>query len=62
MENREKLTFTAKEAAQAANVSMPTFYAWTRLEGFPALHAGRKIIVPIAAFKEWLEVEARRNV
>ena len=50
----QKLTYTAKEAAQAANVSMPTIYAWTRIEGFPVVRVGRKVVVPIDAFKRWL--------
>lgn len=54
----EKLTFTAKEAAQAANVSMPTLYAWTKTAGFPVVKVGRKLVVPIDAFKRWLEAQA----
>ena len=54
----EKLTFTAKEAAQAANVSMPTLYAWTKTAGFPVIRAGRKLVVPIDAFRRWLEAQA----
>lgn len=61
MENT-KLTFTAKEAADAANVSLPTFYAWTRTAGFPVIWAGRKMVVPIDAFKRWLEEKAAANV
>ena len=61
-ENMEqKLTYTAKEAAQAANVSMPTIYAWTRIEGFPVVRVGRKVVVPIDAFKRWLEEQAASN-
>lgn len=57
----QKLTYTAKEAAQAANVSMPTLYAWTKSEGFPVVKVGRKVVVPIDAFKRWLEEQAANN-
>lgn len=54
----ERLTYTAKEAARAASVSMPTFYDWTHISGFPVIRAGRKYIVPIKAFERWLEEQA----
>lgn len=57
----QKLTYTAKEAAQAANVSMPTFYGWTKIAGFPVVRVGRKVVVPIDAFKRWLEEQAANN-
>lgn len=57
----QKLTYTAKEAAQAANVSMPTIYAWTKIKGFPVVKVGRKVVVPIDAFKRWLEEQAASN-
>ena len=57
----QKLTYTAKEAAQAANVSMPTIYAWTKITGFPVVRVGRKVVVPIDAFKRWLEEQAADN-
>ena len=47
----QKLTYTAQEAARAANVSMPTLYAWTKIAGFPVVRVGRKLVVPIDAFK-----------
>ena len=54
----QKLTYTAQEAARAANVSMPTLYAWTKIAGFPVVRVGRKLVVPIDAFKRWLEEQA----
>lgn len=51
----ERVTYTASEAAKAANVSMPTFYNWLHSEGFPAFRAGRKWIIPVEPFKRWLE-------
>ncbi|WP_418465388.1 helix-turn-helix domain-containing protein [Faecousia sp.] len=57
----EKLTFTVKEAAQAANVSIPTLYAWAKTAGFPVVKVGRKLVVPIDAFRRWLEEQAKGN-
>ena len=50
-----------KEAAQAANVSIPTLYAWAKTAGFPVVKVGRKLVVPIDAFRHWLEEQAKGN-
>lgn len=55
----EKLTYTRKEAEEVAQVSAPTFRMWTRTPGFPVIRAGTKILIPIDAFKRWLEEQAQ---
>lgn len=52
------LNYTVKEAANAARVSLPTMYEWCKRTDFPALKVGRKILIPIAPFQRWLEVQA----
>lgn len=54
----EKLNYTAKEACEAASVSIPTLRKWTRTPGFPVIYAGAKILIPIEPFKRWLEKQA----
>ena len=57
----EKLNYTAAEACEAANISIPTLRRWTRTPGFPVLPeevAGKKVLIPIDAFKRWLENQA----
>ena len=54
----EKFNFTAKEAARAGNVSIPTLRKWTRTPGFPIIRAGKKILIPVEAYKRWLEDQA----
>jgi len=54
----EKLAFTLKEAAEAANVSEPTMRNWVHIKGFPAFRTGKKWIVPVDAFRRWLEQQA----
>ena len=56
-----KLTLTAKEAAETANVSLPTIYEWLNSEGFPALRVGRKWLIPVKAFEEWLLKQAEEK-
>lgn len=55
----EKLNYTREEAERAACVSAPTFRQWTRTPGFPIIRVGKKILVPIEPFKEWLAEQAR---
>ncbi len=57
----QSLAYTAKEAADAARVSLPTLYEWTRMDGFPAVRAGRKLVIPREAFKRWLEERASHD-
>ena len=54
----QKLTMTALEAARAANVSLPTMYEWLHRSNFPALRVVKKWLVPVDAFKRWLEAQA----
>jgi len=40
--------------AQQLGISRPTAYELTKRAGFPALRVGKRIIVPVEAFKDWL--------
>ena len=51
----EKVAFTITEAAQAAGVSRPTLYRWTRIQGFPVVRVGGITRIPVRAFENWLE-------
>lgn len=53
-----KKVLTAKEAAGALRVSLPTFYTIAKREDFPTIRIGSKILVPLAQLEEWLEREA----
>ena len=56
-----KLTMTAKEAAAALSVSLPTFYQLASSEGFPAIRVGRKIIVNADGLQRWIESNHGRS-
>lgn len=55
---------TPREAAEAAKVSLPTIYEWCKRPGFPSFPVGgsngkrSKILIPVDAFKRWLEAQA----
>lgn len=58
----DKLTLEAKDAAMALNISMPTLYQLIQIEGFPAIHIGKKILVDIDGLLKWMRVNYGRNV
>ena len=54
----ELLNYTPKEVSHAAHVSLPTVYEWCKRPDFPCFKVGRKILIPVDAFKRWLEAQA----
>lgn len=54
----EKLTMTIPEMAKQLNVSKPTAYAIANTKGFPVLQLGRRKVVPVDGFKQWMERNA----
>lgn len=50
----EKLTVTVPEMAEMLNICLPKAYQLTRIEGFPVLRIGRKVVIPLEALKEWV--------
>lgn len=60
MENEPvKLAYTVNEAAEAAGVSRPTMYQWTKRQDFPVAKIGGCTRIPVQAFQAWLEKQAR---
>lgn len=51
----EKLVMNVKEMAAMLGISAPKAYDMTHIEGFPVLMVGKRRLVPIDAFKKWLE-------
>lgn len=51
----ERIMLTVDEFCKAANLSRPTVYELVHAVGFPALRAGRKILIPRKAAEEWIE-------
>lgn len=56
----EKVTFTVKEAADVAGVSLPTMYSITEREDFTCLiRIGRKKLILKDGFLTWLHQQAK---
>ena len=61
MENNKKLVLSLSEAAECADVSIPTLTAWANRPDFPAFRSGRRWIIPADSFKRWLEDRANER-
>lgn len=54
----DKLTYSAREAAAALGVSLPTFYTLSARADFPVIRIGRRIVVPVDGLRRWLDVQS----
>lgn len=54
----EKLTMTVPEMADQLNISNPKAYDLAHSAGFPATFIGRRIVVPVDKFKQWVNEKA----
>ena len=46
----EKTTMNVQELATQMGISLPKAYT----PGFPVIHVGSRILIPVEAYKEWL--------
>ena len=54
MKNKDKLTYTVTEMAQALNIGRNKAYDLVKTEGFPVVYIGSTIRIPIEALNRWL--------
>ena len=50
----EKSTMSVQELSLQMGVSLPKAYALARSPGFPTIRVGTRILIPVEAFREWL--------
>lgn len=48
------LVYTRKEAANLAQVSLPTLDRWIRNNDLPVIRVGRQYRIPAERFRRWL--------
>jgi excisionase family DNA binding protein len=54
----ERMTMNVREMAQQLGISMPKAYELVKQDGFPVLRLGKRIIIPVVAFQNWLTLGA----
>lgn len=50
----EKTTMNVQELAAQMGISLPKAYKLVKEPGFPVIHVGNRILIPVEAYKEWL--------
>ena len=58
---RPKLTLTVPEAAELVGVSTSKMYEIVRIQGFPALRFGKRILVNAKKLETWLDEQAEKG-
>lgn len=54
-------TMNVPELASSLGISIPSAYKLVKKPGFPFIHIGNRILIPIEAYREWLIREAMKN-
>ncbi len=56
-----KCTMTVDQLAETLGISRPIAYTLVNRADFPAIRIGKRIVIPISAFEEWMANEANRT-
>jgi len=57
----EKLTCSIEEMAELLGISKPTAYKLANSEGFPLLKIGKRKLIPLQRFLEWVDKNSKDN-
>lgn len=50
----EKATMSVQELSAQMGISLPKAYELVNAPGFPIIRVGRRILIPVDAYREWL--------
>lgn len=56
-----KLTLSVPEAAEVIGVSSAKMYHLVKMEGFPTVHIGKRILVSAKGLERWIEEQAQKG-
>ena len=56
--NENRLCISVPEMAKQMGISRPKAYELANSKGFPAIRIGKRIVIPYAAFSDWLQKAA----
>ncbi len=57
----EKLTMSIPEAAKVLGISPGRMYELARVQGFPSIIVGKRILVSIKGLERWVDEQAGQN-
>lgn len=52
---KEKLVYSVPECANVLGLGLSKTRELINSEGFPAIHIGRRVVVPVEQLKEWMK-------
>ena len=61
IEQMEKSTMSVQELSAQMGISLPKAYELTKMEGFPVLRIGTRILIPVEGFRKWLAEQTERG-
>ena len=56
-----KSTMSVQELSSQMGISLPKAYELVKQQGFPVLHTGTRILIPVDAFNKWLNNQAEQK-
>lgn len=56
-----KLTLSVPEAADVLGVSPSKMYQIVKIEGFPTIQVGRRLLVSAKGLERWIEEQAQKG-
>ena len=59
--NMSKSTMSVQELSSQMGISLPKAYELVKQPGFPVLHIGTRILIPVDAFNKWLNNQAEQK-
>ena len=59
---QNKLTMSVKEMAGHLGLSLPKAYELTHIQDFPVIKVGRKKIILVEGFLEWLKLNSGNTI
>lgn len=60
-EGMEKLTLSVTEAAAVVGVSRSTMYQMVKIDGFPTVHIGNRVLVSAKGLERWVDEQAKKG-
>lgn len=57
----EKTTMNVRDLSIQMGISLPKAYELASSPGFPAFRIGKRILIPVDAYRDWLAEASRKN-
>lgn len=58
---QNKAAMSVSELAEQLGISKPKAYELVKRSDFPSIKLGKRIVIPVSAFQDWLNKNAQKN-